>query len=85
MGACPHATLTSHLEQQPALDVYAFGVAGDDMKDKNHQPLEGQLAFAIKMLWILLGIRAYTTGKKSENMFKKSGGLARKFHARPVP
>ena len=81
----PHATLTGPLEEQPALDVYPFGVPRDDMKDEDHQPLEGQLAFAIEMLWILFGIRAYAAGKESENIFKKSGGLARKFHARSVP
>ncbi len=81
----PHATLTSHLEEQPALDVYPFGVPRDDMKDEDHQPLEGQLASAIEMLWILLWIRADAAGKESKNIFKKSGGLARKFHARSVP
>ena len=55
------------------------------MKDEDHQPLEGQLAFAMKMLWILLGIRAYAAGKESENILKKSGALARKVQARPVP
>ena len=37
------------------------------------------------MLWILFGIRANAAGKESKNILKKSGGLARKFHARPVP
>jgi hypothetical protein len=55
------------------------------MKDEDHQPLEGQLAFAIEMLWILFWVGAYAAGKESENILKKSGGLARKFHARPVP
>ncbi len=81
----PHATLTGHLEEQPALDVYPFCVSRDDMKDEDHQPLEGQLASAIEMLWILFGIRAYAAGKESENIFKKSGSLARKFHACSVP
>ena len=85
MGACPHATLTGHLEKQPALDVYPFGVPGDDMKNEDHQPLEGELAFAMEMLWVLFGIRADAAGKESKNSFKKSAGLARKFHARSVP
>jgi len=55
------------------------------MKNEDHQPLEGQLALSLEMLWILLGIRADAAGKKSENMFNKSGGLACKFHARSVP
>jgi len=55
------------------------------MKDEDHQALEGQLAFAIEMLWILLGIRADAAGKESENILNKSAGLARKFNARRVP
>ncbi len=81
----PHAALTGHLEEQPALDVYPFGVPGDDMKDEDNQPLEGQLAFALEMLWILLEIRADAAGEESENILNKSAGLARKFHARRVP
>ncbi len=81
----PHATLTGRLEEQPTLDVYPFGVPGDDMENEDHQPLEGKLASAIEMLWILFGIRAYAAAKESKNILKKSGGLARGFHARPVP
>ena len=84
-GVVPGAILPGPLEKQPALDVYHFCVPRDDVKDEDHQPLEGQLAFAIEMLWILFGIRANAAGKEGKNILKKSGGLARKFHARPVP
>ncbi len=77
--------MTGHLEQQSAFDVYPFGFSADNVKNEDHQPLEGQLALSLEMLWILLGIRADAAGKISENMFKKSGGLACKFHARSVP
>ncbi len=39
------------------------------MKYEDHQSLEGQLAFAIEMLWILFWIRAYTAGKESKNSY----------------
>ena len=84
-GVVPCATSPGHFEEQPALDVYPFGVSRDDMEDEDHQPLEGQLAFAIEVLWVLFWIRAYAAGKESKNILKKSAGVARKFHARSVP
>ena len=81
----PHVTSTGHLEEQPTFDVDAFCVPANEMKNENQQPSEGQLALACEMLRILFWMRAYAAGKESENIFKKSSGLARKFHARPVP